>query len=40
LRRNAAYLLRPDGYVALAEPDGVADAVASYLDSRALAPLS
>jgi 2-polyprenyl-6-methoxyphenol hydroxylase-like FAD-dependent oxidoreductase len=40
LRRNAAYLLRPDGYVGLAEPDGVADAVASYLDSRALAPLS
>ncbi len=40
LRRNAAYLLRPDGYVALAEPDGIADEVASYLDSRALAPLS
>ena len=39
LRCNAAYLLRPDGYVALAEPDGVADTVASYLDSRELAPL-
>jgi 2-polyprenyl-6-methoxyphenol hydroxylase-like FAD-dependent oxidoreductase len=39
LRRHAAYLLRPDGYVALAEPDGVADAVASYLDSRGLMPL-
>jgi 2-polyprenyl-6-methoxyphenol hydroxylase-like FAD-dependent oxidoreductase len=39
LRRNAAYLLRPDGYVALAQPDCVADAVASYLDARALAPL-
>jgi hypothetical protein len=39
-RRNAAYLLRPDGYVALAEPDGVADTVASYLDNGALMPLS
>jgi 2-polyprenyl-6-methoxyphenol hydroxylase-like FAD-dependent oxidoreductase len=39
LRRNAAYLVRPDGYVALAEPDGVADNIASYLDTRALSPL-
>jgi 2-polyprenyl-6-methoxyphenol hydroxylase-like FAD-dependent oxidoreductase len=36
LRRNAAYLIRPDGYVALADPDGSATAVASYLDERAL----
>jgi 2-polyprenyl-6-methoxyphenol hydroxylase-like FAD-dependent oxidoreductase len=39
LRRNAAYLLRPDSYVALAEPDGVAGNIASYLDTRALSPL-
>jgi 2-polyprenyl-6-methoxyphenol hydroxylase-like FAD-dependent oxidoreductase len=39
LRRNAAYLLRPDGYVALAEPDGQAAVVAAYLDARELAPL-
>ncbi|MGH7992692.1 MAG: FAD-dependent oxidoreductase, partial [Limisphaerales bacterium] len=34
LQRNAAYLLRPDGYVALANPEGSATAVASYLDAR------
>ena len=39
LRRNAAYLLRPDGYVGLAEADGVAANIASYLDSRGLSPL-
>jgi hypothetical protein len=39
LRRNAAYLLRPDGYVALAEPDGIAAHIESYLDTRALSPL-
>jgi 2-polyprenyl-6-methoxyphenol hydroxylase-like FAD-dependent oxidoreductase len=37
LRRNAVYLLRPDGYVALADREGKAGAVASYLDSRKLA---
>ena len=36
LRRNAVYLLRPDGYVALADREGRAGAVASYLDSRKL----
>jgi 2-polyprenyl-6-methoxyphenol hydroxylase-like FAD-dependent oxidoreductase len=36
LRRNAAYLIRPDGYVALAEREGNADAIASYLDVREL----
>jgi 2-polyprenyl-6-methoxyphenol hydroxylase-like FAD-dependent oxidoreductase len=36
LRRNAAYLIRPDGYVALAEREGNADAIASYLDAREL----
>lgn len=34
LRRNAVYLVRPDGYVALADPGGNAAAVASYLDAR------
>jgi len=34
LRRDAAYLIRPDGYVALADPDGGAAAIAEYLDAR------
>jgi hypothetical protein len=34
LRRNAVYLLRPDGYVALADGEGRAAAVTSYLDTR------
>ena len=36
LQRNAVYLLRPDGYVALADGEGRAAAVASYMDSRKL----
>jgi len=36
LRRNAAYLVRPDGYVALANAEGSAAAVTSYLDARNL----
>ena len=36
LRRNAVYLVRPDGYVALADPEGSATAIASYLDARSL----
>jgi 2-polyprenyl-6-methoxyphenol hydroxylase-like FAD-dependent oxidoreductase len=36
LQPNAAYLLRPDGYVALADPAGSATAVTSYLDARKL----
>jgi len=39
LRRNAVYLVRPDGYVALADPAGSAAAVTSYLDARNLTPL-
>jgi hypothetical protein len=31
LRRHAAYLVRPDGYVALADPEGSATALTSYL---------
>jgi 2-polyprenyl-6-methoxyphenol hydroxylase-like FAD-dependent oxidoreductase len=40
LQRNAAYLVRPDGYVALADADGSAAAITSYLDSRKLAAAS
>jgi hypothetical protein len=36
LLRNAVYLERPDGYVALAEPAGSAIAIISYLDAREL----
>jgi hypothetical protein len=36
LRRNAVYLVRPDGYVGLADPDGSATTVTSYLDAHAL----
>jgi hypothetical protein len=38
LMRQAAYLVRPDGYVAMADPQGSATAIASYLDARELAP--
>src|SRR5436189_2263651 len=34
LQRNAAYLVRPDGCGALAEPEGGAVAMTSYLDAR------
>ena len=34
LRRNAVYLVRPDGYVGLADPVGSAAAVSSYLEAR------
>jgi 2-polyprenyl-6-methoxyphenol hydroxylase-like FAD-dependent oxidoreductase len=36
LRRNAVYLVRPDGYVGLADPEGRAAAIGSYLDARKL----
>jgi 2-polyprenyl-6-methoxyphenol hydroxylase-like FAD-dependent oxidoreductase len=35
-RRNAVYLVRPDGYVALADPEGSATAITSYLAARKL----
>jgi hypothetical protein len=38
LRRNAAYLVRPDGYVALVDGEGRAATVAAYLDARQLTP--
>ena len=34
LARNATYLIRPDGYVGLADPVGRGTAVLSYLDAR------
>ena len=34
LMRNAAYLVRPDGYVALADPDGRMAKLESYLNER------
>jgi len=34
LQRNAVYLVRPDGYVALVNDGGRAGAIASYLDAR------
>ena len=38
LKHNAAYLIRPDGYIGLAEPHGDAANVASYLDARRITP--
>jgi len=38
LGRNAIYLVRPDGYVALADPRGSTQGVTSYLDARKLTP--
>ncbi len=34
LTRNALYLMRPDGYVALASPVATAEALARYLTAR------
>jgi hypothetical protein len=36
LQRNASYLVRPDGYIALASPEGNASAITSYFDARKL----
>ena len=36
LQRNAVYLVRPDGYVALADAEGSGAAITSYLDARKL----
>lgn len=36
LRRDALYLVRPDGYLALVDPRGGATTLAAYLDGRAL----
>jgi hypothetical protein len=34
LARNAGYLVRPDGYVALADPEASAITLVRYLDDR------
>jgi 2-polyprenyl-6-methoxyphenol hydroxylase-like FAD-dependent oxidoreductase len=38
LERGAVYLVRPDGYVGLADPEASADRVERYLDSRGMRP--
>ncbi len=38
MERNAAYLVRPDGYVALADSKGSATAITRYLDARNIIP--
>jgi hypothetical protein len=38
LRRDAVYLVRPDGYIALADSAGSAKALTAYLDVRKLKP--
>jgi hypothetical protein len=38
LQRNAVYLVRPDGYVALADPRGTATVLTSYLNARKITP--
>ena len=40
LQRNAVYLVRPDGYVALAHPEDGARAIGAYLAARKLTPAS
>jgi hypothetical protein len=37
LARDASYLLRPDSYVALADPSGAPEAIERYFNSRGLA---
>ena len=39
LKRDAAYLLRPDGYVALADPSATGTAIERYFAARGLAPM-
>ena len=36
LQRNSVYLVRPDGYIGLANPEASANTVASYLNARKL----
>jgi 2-polyprenyl-6-methoxyphenol hydroxylase-like FAD-dependent oxidoreductase len=38
LRRNAVYLVRPDGYIGLVDASGRASAITSYHDARKLTP--
>jgi hypothetical protein len=36
LKRNAAYLIRPDGYIGLADPGRSASAIDAYLSEKNL----
>jgi 2-polyprenyl-6-methoxyphenol hydroxylase-like FAD-dependent oxidoreductase len=38
LHRNAIYLVRPDGYVAMANAEGIVAALTSYLDAHQITP--
>jgi hypothetical protein len=38
LWRNAAYLIRPDGYVGMADAVASTAAITSYLDARRIIP--
>ena len=40
LRRNAVYLVRPDGYIALADASGRGAAISAYLDKNKIQPAS
>ena len=39
-RRDAVYLVRPDGYVGLADPEAAPETLTSYLDARNLRPVA
>jgi hypothetical protein len=39
VKQNALYLIRPDGYVALADPKGEAERLLVYLDAHGITPL-
>jgi hypothetical protein len=39
VKQDALYLVRPDGYVALAEPKGDPERLLAYLDEHGIAPL-
>jgi hypothetical protein len=38
LQQKAVYLVRPDGCLAMADPEGRAEAIAAYFDARACSP--
>jgi hypothetical protein len=40
LQRNAVYLIRPDGYVALADQHGRAATIGAYLDKNEIGPVT
>ena len=39
LKRDAVYLVRPDGYIGLADPEASPARLEGYLDSRGMRPL-